>query len=152
MEMYKAIQELKEDIEDNVVKQTAAQIGQLFADHRNSWAQMETRIEGKVDMVLQALESKYEVIEQKNDLFFKKFESVVSESMASFDKRLDTFDLRLTKIEHSILPKWILPSIICFIVAMLAVVIVLIVRENSIIKNDGSIVDTLRDIQRLIEK
>ena len=150
METYKIIQKVESDIEDRVVKNVAANIGQLFADSRNSWQAMEIRTEGKVDMVLQKLESKYDLIAQKNEEYLSELTNVVSNLSASVDSRLFGFDHRLTKIENR--TKWLLALIIAFTVIMSTINIVLIVREYSIVKNDAEIVNTLEDIKGLIEK
>ena len=131
MDTYQTIRQFKEEIENDLLEKISANIGQNFSDTRNSFNAMQERIIGE------------------NSIFLQKLEGMMTDSKHSVEKRLDTFDMRITKVERL---KWLFIPAFVTMICIFIFNIVLLTHEISLAKRDTEIENTLKEIKQMIVK
>ena len=131
MDTYQTIRQFKEEIENDLLEKISANIGQNFSDTRNSFNAMQERIIGE------------------NSIFLQKLEGMMTDSKHSVEKRLDTFDMRITKVERL---KWLFIPTFVTMICIFIFNIVLLAHEISLAKRDTEIENTLKEIKQMIVK
>jgi len=127
MQEYRQIQSFKNDLKEELRNEVTPEFMQAFDAARNSWVQMQERIEGR------------------NEVFLQDLKMIVSQQQQEIEKRLDSFDLRLTKVEHGIWPKWMLGTIFALIVLLFIFCSILIYSEIALTKRETKIENMLKD-------
>jgi len=131
MDTYQVIKQFKEEIENDLLEKISASIGQNFSDTRNSFNAMQERIIGE------------------NSIFLQRLEGMMTDSKHSVEKRLDTFDMRITKVERL---KWLFIPTFVTMICIFIFNIVLLAHEISLAKRDTEIENTLKEIKQMIVK
>jgi len=123
-EIHNLKKEIKEELRDEVIPEYM----QAFDTAHNSWAKMQERIEGK------------------NEVFLKDLKMIVCQQQKEIEKRLDTFDIRLTRVEHAIWSKWILATIFAPIIALFIFSSIILLREITLEKRETKIEKKIDDL------
>jgi len=134
MESYEIILEVQEKIENAVLDKVAPRIAQLTDAAHNSGIALQNNIITEVKTIVTG-----GVGEMKETIFEYKSDN---------EKRLDNFDLRLAKVEHSLWPKWMLAAIVSCVIGLLVLDIFILSREISLAKRDSTIEKTLQEIKK----
>ena len=119
------IKQFKSELKDEILKELAASIGQVFADTRNSFSSMQERIEGK------------------NEIFLTDMNNIV-------EKRLDAFNARIAKVEH-----WIWSAIIGLVILFILNIVLLtkeisLARKETLI--ESTLKEIKQELKQITDK
>lgn len=115
METYNAIENVKAEIEKNVLEKLSATLGQNLEITRNSFAVMQ------------------ETIRRENQEFLTELKEIVSGNKAEQDRQLDKFEIRIaeieTDVERRMWPKWVMASMIIGMFCMFSFNVLLLLKH-----------------------